>query len=115
MPDDVALMQQLHDEHGPALWAFCLRLVDGDRARAEDVVQETMLRAWRHRSALESPPGPLRAWLFTVARNVVIDQWRSSRNRHETSVSEVPEGSRSDETEQLLLEWMVAEALTKLS
>ena len=48
MPDDeVALMQQLHDEHAAALWRFCLRLSANDRARAEDVVQETMLRAWR--------------------------------------------------------------------
>ncbi len=115
MPDDVALMHQLHDAHAAALWGFCLRLVDGDRARAEDVVQETMLRAWRHRSALESPPGTVRAWLFTVARNVVIDQWRSGRNRHETTVAEVPEKPGSDDTEQLLLSWMVAEALTKLS
>ncbi len=64
MPDDeVALMQQMHDEHAVALWRFCLRLVGDDRARAEDVVQETMLRAWRHRAVLESSPPALRAWL----------------------------------------------------
>ena len=54
--DEVALMQQLHDEHAEVLWRFCLRLVGNDRARAEDVAQETLLRAWRHRTVLESPP-----------------------------------------------------------
>jgi len=114
--DEVALMQQLHDEHSVALWRFCLRLVGNDRARAEDVVQETMLRAWRHRAVLESSPPALRAWLYTVARNIVIDEWRSRRARIETPVADVPEGGTHDDaSDQLLLSWVVAEAVTRLS
>ena len=113
---DVALMQQLHDEHARALWGYCLRLTGRDRSRAEDVVQETFLRAWRHRSVLDSPPAAVRSWLFTVARNIVIDEWRTSRARSELSVADVPEGEVADDaTDQLLLSWVVAEALTKLS
>jgi RNA polymerase sigma-70 factor (ECF subfamily) len=117
MPDsEVALMQQLHDEHAVALWRFCLRLVDNDRGRAEDVVQETMLRAWRHRSVLERPSPAVRAWLFTVARNIVVDEWRSPRTRRETPVAEVPDGTDGDDrSDQLLLSWVVGEALTRLS
>ena len=89
--DDVALMQQLHDEHAGALWGYCLRLTGHDRARAEDVVQETLLRAWRQRSVLDSPRAAVRSWLFTVARNIVIDEWRTSRARHELAVADVPE------------------------
>jgi len=88
MPDEVALMNQLHEEHALALWRFCLRLVGNDEGRAEDVVQETMLRAWRHRAVLESSPPALRAWLYTVARNIVTDEWRRQRTRRETSVAE---------------------------
>ena len=55
--NQVALMQQLHDEHAAALWGYCVRLTGHDRARAEDVVQETLLRAWRHFSALDETPG----------------------------------------------------------
>ena len=50
-----ALMQQLHDEHAAALWGYCLRLTGGDRPRAEDVVQETLLRAWRAPGCSTSP------------------------------------------------------------
>jgi RNA polymerase sigma-70 factor, ECF subfamily len=112
---DLALMRQLHDEHAEALWRFCLRLVGFDRVRAEDVAQETLLRAWRHRAVLESSPAAVRSWLFTVARNIVIDEWRSRRTHQETPVADVPEPDADDTSDQLLLSWIVAEALTQLS
>jgi RNA polymerase sigma-70 factor, ECF subfamily len=114
--NEVALMQQLHDEHAAALWGYCVRLTGHDRARAEDVVQETMLRAWRHFSVLDESQGSVRAWLFTVARNIVIDEWRTTRSHAELSVAEPPEPTeQTDRTDQLLLSWVVAEAITKLS
>ena len=117
MPDDqVTVIQQLHDEHAAALWGYCLRLTGHDRARAEDVTQETLLRAWRHFSVLDESQGSVRAWLFTVARNLVVDEWRSRRSRSEVTVAEVPEVvDPRDQTDQQLLSWVVAEAVTKLS
>ncbi len=117
MPDSpVALMQQLHDEHAAALWAFCMRLTGGDRAQAEDVVQETLLRAWRNHKVLDQSKGSVRAWLFTVARNIVIDEWRSKRSQREFPMADVPEVTdAADRTDELLLSWIVAEAVTKLS
>jgi RNA polymerase sigma-70 factor, ECF subfamily len=114
--NQVALMQQLHDEHAAALWGYCVRLTGHDRARAEDVAQETLLRAWRHFSVLDKSQGSVRAWLFTVARNIVIDEWRTKRARSEFPVAEVPEGAGVDDgTDQMLLSWVVAEAVSKLS
>ena len=111
-----ALMQQLYDEHAAVLFRHCLRLTGQDRARAEDVLQRTLLRAWRHIDELEDFPGSVRAWLFTVSRNIVIDEWRTTRNRHEVSVAEVPEpGAGVDVTDHQLLSWVVADALTQLS
>jgi len=52
-----AVMQRLHDEHAGALWGHCLRLVNHDRARAEDVCQETLLRAWKNASLLDETQG----------------------------------------------------------
>lgn len=117
MPEsDAVLVQQLHDEHAAALWGYCLRLTGHDRARAEDVVQETLLRAWRNLDRLDESRGSVRAWLFTVARNIVIDEWRTKRSQSEYPVADVPEDSRvSDGTDGLLLSWVVAEAVSTLS
>ena len=112
----VDLMRALHDEHAAALWGYCVRLTNGDHARAQDVVQETLLRAWRHPKILDPTQGSARAWLFTVARNLVIDEWRTRRSRLEVTRAELPEGAPvGDETDQLLQSWVVADALSRLS
>ena len=79
---DVVAVRALYDEHAAALWRYALRLT-GDRARAEDVVQETLLRAWQHPEVTDDRERSTRAWLFTVARNMIIDERRSSRFRNE--------------------------------
>lgn len=110
-----ALMQQLHEEHAAALWGFCLHLT-GDPVRAEDVAQETLLRAWQRAEVLVDSRGSVRSWLFTVARNIVIDEWRTKRFQNERYTDQVPEpGDPVDQTDALLQSWVVAEAITNLS
>lgn len=110
-------MRALHDEHGDALFGHALRLVNGDRQRAEDLVQETLLRAWRHPEALDPGLGSARAWLFTTARNLAIDAWRRRSARiGEVVTDEVPEPPQVvDETDRAVEAWTVAEALARLS
>ncbi len=67
------LLRELHERHADALWSYALRLT-GDRDRAQDVVQETLLRAWRNPQILDPECGSQRSWLYTVARNIVIDR-----------------------------------------
>jgi RNA polymerase sigma-70 factor, ECF subfamily len=109
-------LEQLHEDHGAELSAYCLRLTGYHRARAEDVVQETLLRAWLHAGTLDGSHGSVRGWLCRVARNVVIDEARTARFQRELAVADVPEqeqpGGRADE---LLLSWVVADALQRLS
>ena len=112
---DADLMRALHDEHAHVLWAYVVRLTGGDRARAQDVVQETLLRAWRNPSVLDQSTGSARGWLFTVARRIVIDDWRTTRARVELVTAAVPERSSPDATDQALDRQLVSAALRTLS
>src|ERR1700747_1726821 len=85
---EAALMRVLYDEHAAALWRYALRLT-GDQARAEDVVQETLLRAWQHPEVTDEVERSARAWLFTVARNLIIDERRSARYRNEAGTHDL--------------------------
>jgi RNA polymerase sigma-70 factor (ECF subfamily) len=115
MPDDrTELLRALHDEHAPALRRYVLRLT-GNAALADDVVQETLLRAWRRPHVLDQSESSARAWLFTVARNLVIDDYRSARARYEIGTDEVPERITADQTDALLDSWLIADALSALS
>jgi len=75
---------ELWRRHGQALLRFALKLTRGDRQRAEDIVQETLLRAWRHPEVVGSGDRAIRAWLFTVTRHVAIDMWRARSRAEET-------------------------------
>jgi len=87
-----------------------------DRQRAEDLVQETLLRAWRHPEALDPDRGSVRAWLFTTARNLAIDSWRRRSVRVGEVVTDVlPEALTDDETDRTVEAWLIAEALSRLS
>jgi RNA polymerase sigma-70 factor (ECF subfamily) len=93
---DGELLRTLHDEHGGALWSYVVGLTNGDRAQAQDVVQETMLRAWRNPHVLEQASGSARGWLFTVAKRIVIDEWRTARSRRERVTEQLPEHPVAD-------------------
>jgi RNA polymerase sigma-70 factor (ECF subfamily) len=110
-----ALMRALHEEHAAALWSYALHLTSGDRIRAEDVVQETLLRAWRSTTVLDQSQGSARAWLFTVARRIAIDGWRSASARSEVMTDQPPERAVADGTDRAVQGWLVAEALAELS
>ena len=75
--DQAAVLRVIHDTHGKALQRYVLGLTWGDMPFAEDVVQESLLRLWRRPEILQQPSDAVRAWLFTVARNQVIDDRRS--------------------------------------
>ncbi len=113
---DAALLRALHDEHARPLWRYVMSLTH-DAALADDIVQETLLRAWRKPSVLDQREASARAWLFTVARNLVIDDRRSARAGHELTVEELPEGAAvtPDRADAILDRWLVGDALASLT
>jgi RNA polymerase sigma-70 factor (ECF subfamily) len=70
-------MTALWRAHGSALLTYAFTLTLGDWYRAEDIVQETLVRAWRYPDVVGTGLGPVRPWLMTVARHIAIDMWRS--------------------------------------
>lgn len=112
---DEALVRALYSEHAAALWAFVVPLVGGDQVRAQDVVQETMLRAWRSPDVLDSVRASVRPWLFTVARRIVVDEWRRHRTDRDVPLDTGPETGEDDRTDAVLDTWIVGEALSRLS
>lgn len=114
-PHDEELLDALYAEYAGPLLEYVERLLGGDRFQAEDVVQETLVRAWRNADALATETA--RPWLFTVARRLVIDRYRGSRRRPAPVSSEAAIGAlpAPDQLEGALLAWEVAEALRSLS
>lgn len=115
--NDVAALRALYDDHAGALLRHASRLCDGDVARAEDVVQETLLRAWRHPTAMDPTRGSVRGWLFTVAHNIAVDGHRARAARPtevgDDALADVAEPR--DDFDRALDRWLVADALASLS
>ena len=87
---DEAAFATLVDRHRRELHVHCYRMM-GSFEEAEDLVQETFLRAWRKRESFEGGPG-FRAWLYRIATNASLDAIRSRSRRVASlgSIAEVP-------------------------
>jgi RNA polymerase sigma-70 factor, ECF subfamily len=114
-PNADAAVRLLYSRHAGAPRArvvgFC-----PDRASADDIVQETFIRAWRHLPQLTADDRPIRPWLFKVARNLLIDADRAARARPVTVQAQPAEDVRDDTgLDQILDRQLVTGALQHLS
>ena len=114
-PEQGTLLQSIHHAHSQDLLRYVLRLTRGDMPFAEDVVQESLLRLWRKPEVLQQASESARAWLFTVARNLVIDDRRSARYTREMQTDSVPERPSIDAIGPAVDKWVLADALKSLS
>jgi RNA polymerase sigma-70 factor (ECF subfamily) len=114
-PHDEELLDALYADYAGPLLEYVQRLLGGDRFQAEDIVQETLLRAWRHADALAGESA--RPWLFAVARRLVIDGYRRRRARPPAVAGDalLDTAPAPDELERALLAWEIVEALRNLS
>jgi RNA polymerase sigma factor (sigma-70 family) len=96
LPGDTdAAIRQLYARHAQDLRRYVERFCP-DLASADDIVQETFIRAWRHLPQLSSRDYPVRPWLFRVARNLLIDADRAARSRPITVPAQAAEEGRDD-------------------
>lgn len=113
MPD----LQALYEAHAAPIHSFAYRAT-GDSQAAEEIVQDTFLRAWRSLDKFDPQRADLRSWLFAIARNLTIDHHRRKGARPSTPTpSERLEqhAGESSDIERAVEVWQVAEALSHLS
>ena len=113
--DSDAVLRELYSHHAKALRGYIGRFCP-DRASADDIVQETFIRAWRHLPELSADDRPVRPWLFRVARNLLIDANRAARVRPMT-VQEHAAGEVGTDSglEEILDRQLLSAALQHLS
>ncbi|MCX7288969.1 MAG: sigma-70 family RNA polymerase sigma factor, partial [Rhodobacterales bacterium] len=75
----------------PRVMAYAARMLGGDRAEAEDVAQETMLRLWRMAPDWRQGETRVTTWAYRVATNLCIDRQRSRRRRGQVALDAAPE------------------------
>lgn len=110
-------MTALHEVHAAPLHRFLLRLTLGDRQAAEDLLQETFLRAWRNLDRMPTEAESTRRWLFTVARRIAIDAARSRQVRpvEVGAVSITELATEDDHADRVVAVEVVRDALRRLS
>ena len=119
-PEDAArrradFVRALQEAHGRVLFSFALGKLNGDRQAAEDIVQETMLRAWQHADTARKLAAP-RAWLLTVAHRLLIDRWRGLSTRpREVADADLRQLAVRDHSDAAVSGLLVREALAGLS
>jgi RNA polymerase sigma-70 factor (ECF subfamily) len=114
--DDDVIVAELYRQYHVPLMSYVLRLTAGDRQHAEDVVQETMVRAGRQARKLDLAEPSLMPWLATVARRIVIDDnRRRSARPTETGDTMLENVPVTDMTDDLLRKVIVVDALQSLS
>ncbi|MDH6707591.1 RNA polymerase sigma-70 factor (ECF subfamily) [Kitasatospora sp. MAA19] len=113
---DPETLAEIYRLHGGYLLRALLRATHGDRGKAEDILQETLLRAWQNPAALAAGAEQSRPWLFTVARRIAIDHHRMAAARAKEMIGEPMEDRplNEDPYEQVVAARDIALALRRV-
>jgi len=76
---DVAALEALYEKYAPMVMGITLK-VTGDRALAENTLQETFWQVWQEASTYQPRSGPFTGWLFRMARQVALNASRNAVN-----------------------------------
>jgi RNA polymerase sigma-70 factor (ECF subfamily) len=109
--------EQLYHRYVRSVFGLALRRLR-DRAQAEEVTQEAFTAVWRSAESYRPERGSAGGWLYTVARNAILDRMR--RNARADTSAELPElaspdGGPDEQAEQAYTAWRVHRALEELN
>ncbi|MGZ8688659.1 MAG: RNA polymerase sigma factor [Gaiellaceae bacterium] len=112
---DGSAFEELHRRYARAVLGFALRRIP-DRGRAEDATQDSFAAVWRSASTYDPARGPGAPWLYTVARNVIVDALRRSPAATVADPPELVSGEVEppEQAEASWLAWRVHRALAML-
>jgi RNA polymerase sigma-70 factor, ECF subfamily len=118
LPDDDSgdELRELYRRYSGELFGFACNAL-GDREVAEEVVQDVFARAWRHAAEYDPRRASVRTWLYTIARNRIVDARRRASVRPGLAPADAPEepGEVDRQLEAAVLRWQIAAALARLS
>ena len=111
-----AAFQELYGRYARSVLGLALRRL-GDRGRAEDAVQDVFAAVWRSAKSYDRTRGPGGAWLYTIARNAIVD---AQRRQPPPTVADPPElvatgPTPDEEAESSWNAWRVHRALETLT
>ena len=109
-------LRELYRRYSGELFGFACNAL-GDRDLAEEIVQDVFARAWRHAEGYDPRRASVRTWLYSIARNRVVDARRRAAVRPGVAATpETESPAELDRTlEQAVLRWQIAAALARLS
>ena len=109
-------LRELYRRYSGQLFGFACNAL-GDRELAEEVVQDVFAQAWRHAGDYDPRRASVRTWLYSIARNRIVDARRRAAVRPGMARgAEQESAAELDRTlEQAVLRWQVAAALARLS
>jgi RNA polymerase sigma-70 factor (ECF subfamily) len=112
---DRAAFEELYARYARSVLGLALRRI-GDRGRAEDSVQDVIAAVWRSAGSYDRDRGPGGAWLYTIARNAIVD---TLRRKQPPTVVDPPEVASTaptpdEEAETSWSAWRVHRALDTL-
>lgn len=110
---DAAAFEALYDRVARPLYALGLRWL-GDVGEAEELVQETLVRAWRQADRFDPARGRVGAWLFGIARHIATDRWRYRGRRPTLALDGLTDRALESGFSELGDAWDVALALEHL-
>lgn len=116
--EEETVLRAAYAAHGAELFRLALRAL-GDRGLAEEIVQDTFVRAWKSRDRFDAERGSRRTWLFSIARNLIVDAARARSSRPQAGERPTDAYGRNpvlteDPAERVLLSMQIEEALGRI-